>query len=93
MTACDLGADVADTWLDNPAAGKARRVERDVNHATQRISWLIYRINTPALRYLLMGPKNVLRMRDSLVSPLAGNLWGSWGAMVPVLAFKSVFFI
>jgi len=48
-----------------------------VNHAMQRVSWLIYRINTPALRHLLMGPKNALRMRDGLVSLLAGNLWGS----------------
>jgi len=94
MTAGDLGADVADTWLDNPAAGraKARRVERDVKHAMHRISWLIYRINTPALRHLFMGPKNVLRMRDGLVSLLAGNLRGSWNAVIPVLAFKGVFY-
>ncbi len=94
MTAGDLGADVADTWLDNRAAGeaKAQRVERDVKHAMHRISWLIYRINTPALRHLFMGPKNVLRMRDGLVSLLAGNLRGSWGAVIPVLAFKAVFY-
>lgn len=94
MTAGDLGADVADAWLGNAAAGraKARRVERDVKHAMHRISWLIYRINTPALRHLFMGPKNVLRMRDGLVSLLAGNLRGSWGSVIPVLAFKSVFY-
>ena len=94
MTAGDLGADVADAWLDNPAAGraKARRVERDVTHAMHRISWLIYRINTPALRHLFMAPKNVLRMRDGLVSLLAGNLRGSWGSVIPVLAFKGVFY-
>ncbi len=94
MTAGDLGADVADAWLDNPAAGRARarRVERDVTHAMHRISWLIYRINTPALRHLFMAPKNVLRMRDGLVSLLAGNLRGSWGSMIPVLAFKGVFY-
>ena len=93
MTAGDLGADVADTWLDNPAAGraKAQRVERDVKHAMHRISWLIYRINTPALRHLFMGPRNVLRMRDGLVSLLAGNLRGSWSAVIPVLAFKAVY--
>ena len=93
MTAGDLGADVADAWLDSRAAGraKARRVERDVTHAMDRISWLIYRINTPALRHLFMAPKNVLRMRDGLVSLLAGNLRGSWESMVPVLAFKGVF--
>ena len=94
MTAGDLGADVADAWLDNPATGraKARRVERDVTHAMHRISWLIYRINTPALRHLFMAPKNVLRMRDGLVSLLAGNLRGSWGSVIPVLAFKGVFY-
>jgi flavin-dependent dehydrogenase len=94
MTAGDLGADVADTWLDDPGAGraKAQRVERDVTHAMHRISWLIYRINTPALRHLFMGPKNVLRMRDGLVSLLAGNLRGSWDSVIPVLAFKTVFY-
>ncbi len=94
MTAGDLGADVADAWLDNPAAGRARarRVERDVTHAMHRISWLIYRINTPALRHLFMAPKNVLRMRDGLVSLLAGNLRGSWDSVIPVLAFKGVFY-
>ncbi len=94
MTAGDLGADVADIWLDNPAAGraKARRVERDVTQAMRRISWLIYRINTPALRHLFMAPKNVLRMRDGLVSLLAGNLRGSWDSVIPVLAFKGVFY-
>ncbi len=94
MTAGDLGADVADAWLDSPAAGraKARRVERDVTHAMHRISWLIYRINTPALRHLFMAPKNVLRMRDGLVSLLAGNLRGSWNSVIPVLAFKGVFY-
>ena len=94
MTAGDLGADVAEAWLDDPAAGraKARRVERDVTHAMHRISWLIYRINTPALRHLFMAPKNVLRMRDGLVSLLAGNLRGSWKSVIPVLAFKGVFY-
>ena len=94
MTAGDLGADVVDAWLDSPAAGraKARRVERDVTHAMQRVSWLIYRINTPALRHLFMAPKNVLRMRDGLVSLLAGNLRGSWDSVIPVLAFKGVFY-
>ncbi len=93
MTAGDLGADVADTWLDDPAAGRAmaKRAQRDLRGAMERISWLIYRINTPALRHLFMGPKNVLRMRDGVVSLLAGNLRGSWDAVLPVLAFKTVY--
>ncbi len=93
MTTAELGAEIADTWLDNPAAGRAlaRKMDRDVRQAIARISWLIYRINTPALRKLFMAPRNILRMRDGLVSLLAGNLRGSWRLAVPVLAFKSIY--
>ena len=95
MTGGEMGAEVADTWLDNPALGraKARRMERDLNRAMARIGWLIYRINTPALRALFMAPSNKLRMRDGLVSLLAGNLRGSRDTLMPVLAFKTVYLL
>ncbi len=93
MSAGEMGAEVADAWLNDPALGRARarRMERDLRHAMGRISWLIYRINTPALRHLFMAPSNKLRMRDGLVSLLAGNLRGSRDTMLPVLAFKGVY--
>ncbi len=95
MTAGEMGADVASTYLQQPAAARAQaaRMQRDMTHAMERISWLIYRINTPALRTLFMAPRNTLRMRDGLVSLLAGNLRGTWGSVVPVLAFKSVYYV
>jgi flavin-dependent dehydrogenase len=95
MTAGEMGADVADRWLDNPgeARAMAARMERDMRRAMDRISWLIYRINTPALRELFMAPRNTLRMRDGLVSLLAGNLRGSWSSVIPVLAFKTVYYV
>lgn len=94
MTAGERGADVAEAWLANPARARvmARRMERDLRRAMQRLSWLIYRINTPALRLLFMAPGNKLRMRDGLVSLLAGNLRGTWDMVVPVLAFKSIYY-
>ena len=67
-------------------------MERDLRHGMRRLSWLIYRINSPALRLLFMAPGNKLRMRDGLVSLLAGNLRGSRAQLVPVLAFKSVYY-
>jgi flavin-dependent dehydrogenase len=93
MNAAEMGAEVADTWLDDPARGAvmARRMERDVRHAMKRISWLIYRINTPALRMLFMEPANRFRMRDGLISLLAGNLRGTREMMLPVLAFKGMY--
>ena len=76
MTAGELGANVASTWLDDPVAGRrlARRSERQLSRAMDRLSWLIYRINDPVLRGMLMAPRNWFRMRDGLVSVLAGNL-------------------
>jgi len=71
----------------------ARAMEREMRHAMQRIAWLITRINTPALRLLFMAPRNVFRMRDGLVSLLAGNLRGTWGSVFPVLAFKGVYHV
>ena len=95
MTAGDLGAAVADRWLDNPVAARVmcRRTEQDLRRAMKRISWLIYRINTPALRLMFMAPGNRFRMRDGLVSLLAGNLRGNWRLVVPVLAFKAVYYM
>jgi len=95
MTAAERGADVADAWLDDPKKGRAeaKRMERDLRYAMGRIAWLIYRINNPVLRMLFMAPRNTLRMRDGLVSLLAGNLRGSWNTVMPVLAFKSVYHV
>ncbi len=93
MSAAEMGAEVADTWLDNPQRGAAmaRRMEQDIRHGMARIAWLIYRINTPALRMLFMEPGNRFRMKDGLISLLAGNLRGGRDSILPVLAFKTVY--
>jgi flavin-dependent dehydrogenase len=95
MTSAELAVDVAETWLQNPAKARAKAaaMERTMRHAMGRIGWLVYRINTPALRLLFMAPRNVLRMRDGLVSLLAGGLRGNWNTVVPVLAFKTVYYV
>lgn len=94
MTSGEKAADVAQAWLADPARGRAmaRSMEREMRHAMSRIAWLIYRINTPALRLLFMAPRNLFRMRDGLVSLLAGNLRGSWQSVLPVLAFKTIYY-
>ncbi len=94
MTAGEMGAAAAHAWLDNPRRGTAmaRRNERLLCGSMQRIGWLICRINTPELRSMMMAPRNTLRMRDGLVSLLAGNLHRDMRTMLPVLAFKAVYY-
>lgn len=95
MAGGELGADVANAWLDDPAAGRklARQSERRLCRAMDRLCWLIYRINNPVLRSMLMAPRNLFRMRDGLVALLAGNLDIRREFRVPVLAFRMIYYL
>jgi flavin-dependent dehydrogenase len=91
MTSGAYGADVADTWLTDQRAGarRARDVERRLRSAMDRLNWLIYRINDPVLRRMLLSPTNRFRMRDGLISVLAGDIEQSIATFLPVLAFRT----
>ena len=93
MTAGMLGADVAHAWLDDKAKGRqlARCSERQLRAGMDRLGWLIYRINTPVMRQMLLAPNNRFRMRDAVTSVLAGNLQGAAGLRLPLLAFKAAY--
>ena len=95
MSAGELGADVASAWLKSPAAGRAAaaRAERDLNRAMANINWMIYRINDPVLRGLFMNPRNILGMRDGIVSLLAGNLRSSLRDRLPEFVFKGLYYV
>jgi flavin-dependent dehydrogenase len=95
MTSGELGAQTAALWLADPKQGAAlaRRTERATRRAMDRIGWLIYRINTPALRELFMAPSNRLGMRDAIIAMLAGNLQPDRRMILPILAFKSVYYV
>jgi flavin-dependent dehydrogenase len=95
MTSGELGAQTAATWLADPKQGAAlaRRTERATRRAMDRIGWMIYRINTPALRELFMAPSNRLGMRDAVIAMLAGNLQPDRRMILPILAFKSVYYV
>jgi flavin-dependent dehydrogenase len=95
MTAGELGGNVAGTWLDDPAAGRrlAQQSERRLSRAMDQLSWLIYRINDPVMRGMLMAPCNRFRMRDGLVSVLAGNLEIRREFRLPLLAFRMAYYL
>jgi flavin-dependent dehydrogenase len=94
MTAGERGAEIASAWLDDTAQGRrlARQCERDLRSGMARISWLIYRINSPVLRDMFLSPSNRFRMRDGLVSLLSGNLRADPKLRLPVLAFKATYY-
>jgi hypothetical protein len=42
---------------------------------------------------MFMAPGNTLRMRDGLISVLAGHLRGNLRLIVPLLAFRTVYYM
>jgi flavin-dependent dehydrogenase len=77
MTSGVLGAEAIDLYLSDEARGSRalRDVERRIRRAIAQLSWLIYRINDPVMRFMLMYPNNRFGMRDGLIALLAGQVF------------------
>ena len=69
-----------------------RRFERQMRHGPRVFSWFIYRMTRPAMRELFMGPRNVLRMKEALLSLLAGDIFGTTPIWASLRAFKLVYY-
>ncbi|MFO1466300.1 MAG: tryptophan 7-halogenase [Steroidobacteraceae bacterium] len=98
MLAMNSGLEAAatvDRVLAQPRAARAalRRYDRMMRHGPREISWFIYRVTNPTMRELFLAPRNVLRMKEALLSLLAGDIFGStpiWGSL---RAFKGVYYL
>lgn len=70
-----------------------------VRSGIDAISWFIYRFNTPALQHLLMSSddeqqnKWQSKMKSSVISILSGDVYGNPNVTVPLLLFKTLYFI
>jgi hypothetical protein len=96
MTTGVLGAEAIGLFLQDERRGRRALAafDRKVRRATAQLSWLIYRINDPVLRFLLMHPKNQFRMRDGLISVLAGEIFErKLSTRLPVLIFRSLYYV
>lgn len=95
MVSAFAGAEAVDTCLRDPgrSASALRRFEKRARHGPRVFSWFIYRVTNPTMRDLFMGPRNLLRMKEALLSVLAGDIYGKtpiWGSL---LAFKGVYYL
>ena len=95
MTSGMLGAEAIDLLLSDAARGRRalRDYERRIRRAVAQLSWLIYRINDPVMRHMLMHPTNRFGMRDGLLALLAGQVFDDGSAIRrPMLLFKLVYY-
>jgi flavin-dependent dehydrogenase len=95
MTSAVDGAEAIETCLRRP--GEARRAlarfDRRVRRGPREFSWFIYRVTSPAMRGLLMSPRNVLRMKKALLSLLAGDVYARSPIGPSLLAFKGLYYL
>ena len=85
-----IGADTVETCLDRPehAAAALKRFESDVSAGIGRFSWFIYRITSPQIRNLFMAPRNLFRMKEAVLSLLAGDIASDSPIRFPLFPFQ-----
>ncbi|HEY4069899.1 MAG TPA: NAD(P)/FAD-dependent oxidoreductase [Burkholderiaceae bacterium] len=89
------GAGVVETALQRPreyAAARAR-FDKRLRHGPREFSWFIFRVTNPTMREFFMAPGNPLRVKEALLSLLAGDIYGStpiWGA---IRAMKGLYYL
>ena len=81
--------------LDAPqqmAAARARYDQR-LRHGPKEFSWFIYRVTNPMMREFFMYPQNPLRVKEALMSVLAGDIFGKTPIWRSLRIFKLMYYI
>jgi 2-polyprenyl-6-methoxyphenol hydroxylase-like FAD-dependent oxidoreductase len=88
------GADAIDTCLRHPqrAAAALAHFEQAARIGPREFSWFIYRMNTPTFRDMFMNPSNIFRVKEALLSVLAGDLYRKTPIRGPLLIFKGIYY-
>jgi flavin-dependent dehydrogenase len=94
MNSAAAGVEAVDTCLTAPArAGAAlRRFDRIVRRGPNVFSWFIYRVTNPTMRDMFMHPRNAGRVKEAVLSVLAGDIFGRtpiWGSL---RLFKAIYY-
>ena len=95
MKSAFAGAEVVGTALDRPAeAARARkRFEALMRKGPREYSWFILRVTNPTIREMFMYPVNPLRVKEALLSLLAGDLYGKTPIWPSLWALKGIYYM
>ena len=94
MHSAFVGADTVDTCLRHPqrAAAALRKFDKTMRLGPKAFSWFIYRVTNPAMRDMFMQPRNIFRVKEALLSVLAGDVFGKTPIHGPLLLFKGLYY-
>jgi flavin-dependent dehydrogenase len=95
MSSAFLGADVVSACLREPrkSARAFRIFDARVRRALDAYSWYIYRMNTPALRTMLLTTTNPLRLQEALLSLMAGDVFRRSPIHARLIVFKIIYLL
>ncbi len=95
MVTAFASVDVVTACLDKPRALPAarRRFAATAAKGPREFSWFIYRMTNPAMRELFMVPRNPLRVKEALLSVLAGDIYGRTPIWASLAVLKAVYYL
>jgi flavin-dependent dehydrogenase len=94
MHSAFAGADTVDACLRQPqrAAAALKEFDRTMRLGPKAFSWFIYRVTNPTMRNMFMEPRNMFRVKEALLSVLAGDVFGKTPIRGPLLLFKGLYY-
>ncbi|MEY2686840.1 MAG: hypothetical protein RL375_1038 [Pseudomonadota bacterium] len=95
MKSAFAAVDLVDATLDAPARAPAARraYERILQHGPREFSWFIFRVTNPTMREFFMSPANPLRVKEALLSMLAGDIYGKTPIWRSLRALKALYYL
>ncbi|HEX7438437.1 MAG TPA: tryptophan 7-halogenase, partial [Caldimonas sp.] len=89
------GVDVVEATLDRPQTATAARRTFDtlMKHGPREFSWFIFRVTNPTLREFFMAPGNPLRVKEAMISLLAGDIYGRTPIWPSIFAIKALYYL
>jgi len=88
------GVAVVNAALDAPAGAAAarRRFEQDMRRGPREFSWFIFRVTNPTMRDFFMYPQNPFRVKEALMSLLAGDIHGRTPIWPSLRVLKTIYY-
>ncbi len=70
-----------------------KKYDRTMRVGPTVFSWFIYRVTNPVIRNMFMEPKNVFRVKEAVLSVLAGDVYGKTPIKKPLFIFKAIYYL
>ena len=89
------GAGVVEAVLDGKreAVALRKRFDRKLEFGPREFSWFIFRVTNPTMREFFMAPQNPFRVKEALLSLLAGDIYGKTPIWRSIAILKTLYYL